>query len=168
MRNKILIAALVVAVIASVAYAALSQLLTITGTGTTNGSWDVAITGITQTSASGATDATAPTYTDTSATFDVNLAYPGATATYEIAVANTGTIDAVLDTITGVTEANAAAPAYITYSLSGVTEGVTTLPATTGTNTATVTVTWDAGSGPVNPGETKTATISLNYIQDTP
>lgn len=127
----------------------------------------MAITGITQTSATGATEVSAPAFTATSATFDVNLAYPGATATYNVAIANTGTIDAVVDSVTGVTEANSAAPTYITYSLSGVAPA-TTIAANGGTNTATVTVTWDPASTPLTPNETKTATITLNYIQDTP
>lgn len=74
MRNKLLVAALIVVALASVAYAAFVQILTINGTGTSSGSWNVAITGITQTSATGATEATAASFTATSATFDVNLA----------------------------------------------------------------------------------------------
>lgn len=164
MRNKMLIGAIVFVGLASVAYAAFAQILTINGTGTAAGDWDVAITGITRTAATGATDAVAPSFTGTSATFDVDLAYPGATATYEIVVENNGSIPAVLTTLDGVTAANAAAPTYITYAVTGVTNG-TTLGAG-GTNTATVVVTWDAGSAPTTPNETKTATITLNYDQD--
>ena len=61
MRNKLLIAAAVVVVLASVAYAAFSQIININGTGTTSGDWKVKITGISQSSANGATDASAPT-----------------------------------------------------------------------------------------------------------
>lgn len=164
MRNKMLIGAIVFVGLASVAYAAFASVLTISGTGTASGDWDVAITGITRTAATGATDAVAPSFTGTSATFDVDLAYPGATATYEIVVANNGSIPAVLTTLDGVTAANAAAPTYIEYAVTGVTNG-TTLGAG-GTNTATVTVTWNAASAPVTANETKTATITLNYDQD--
>ena len=164
MRNKMLIGAIVFVGLASVAYAAFAQILTINGTGTAAGDWDVAITGITRTAATGATDAVAPAFTGTSATFDVDLAYPGATATYEIVVENNGSIPAVLTTLDGVTAANAAAPTYITYAVTGVTNG-TTLGAG-GTNTATVVVTWNAASAPTTPNETKTATITLNYDQD--
>ena len=168
MKNKLVIGAVVLVVLASVAYAAFSQLLTVTGTGTASGDWDVAITNITQTSSTGATDAVGtPTFDATSATFDVDLAYPGATATYDVTVTNNGSVDALLDTITGVTEANAEAPSYITYSLSGVTEGTTTLAASA-TNTVTVTVTWDGSDTAGGNGASKTATIDLNYIQDTP
>lgn len=164
MRNKLLIAALVVVGLASVAYAAFAQILTISGTGTAAGSWNVAITAITPTSATGATDTVAPSFTGTSATFNTSLAYPGATATYDITVTNNGSIDAELASITDLVSKNAEAPAYITYSVTGVTAGTTTLPAGA-TNTVTVTVTWDAASAPVTPNETKSATITLNYAQ---
>ena len=166
MRTKILIASLVIVGLASVAYAAFSQVLTISGTGTIAGDWDVAITGITQTSATGVTENSAPVFTGTSATFDVDLAYPGATATYDVTVTNNGNIPAVLTTLDGVTAANAAAPLYITYDVTGVTNG-TTLAGGGATNVATVTVEWDPASSPATTGESKTATITLSYDQDT-
>lgn len=166
MRNKVLVAVFVVIGLASIAYAAYTQILTINGTGTTAGDWDVKVTSITQTSSTGVTENVAPSFTDTSATFDVDLAYPGASATYDVVVTNDGTIPAVLTSLDGVTTANAAAPLYITYDVTGVSNG-TTLAANGGTNTATVTVEWDPASAPVSSGETKTATITLNYAQDT-
>lgn len=164
MKNKLLVAAVVLVGLASVAYAAFTQTLTINGTGNATGDWDVAITSITQTSATGATEVSAPTFNATSATFDVDLAYPGASATYNVVVTNNGTIDALFNAVGGVTTANAAAPTYITYAVSGVTDGVTTLNSGA-TNTVTVTVTWDAASAPVTTGTTKTATITLDYEQ---
>jgi hypothetical protein len=166
MKTKIIVGAFVLIGLASIAYAAFAQVLNISGTGTSSGDWSVKITSITQTSATGVTENSAPSFTDTSANFDVNLAYPGATATYKVTVTNAGTIPAVLTSVDGVTAANAAAPAYITYDLTGVNNG-TTLAANGGTNIANVTVTWDPASAPVSSGETKTATITLNYAQDT-
>ena len=167
MRNKLLVAAVVLVGLASVAYAAFTQTLTISGTGNATGEWDVAITGITRTAATGATDVSAPTFNGTTATFDVNLAYPGASATYEIEVTNDGTIPAKLATIDGLTQANAAAPTYIDYTLTGVTAGSTTLAANGGTNTVTLEVEWDLADATSNPAATKTATITLDYEQDT-
>lgn len=164
MRNKLLVSALVLVGLASVAYAAFAQTLTINGTGTAAGTWDVAITDITQTSATGATDNSAPTFNATSATFDVDLAYPGATATYDVTVTNNGSIPAKLDTITDLATLNAAAPTYITYAVAGVTAGTTTLAAA-GTNVVQVTVTWDGASS--TTGGNKVATIDLDYSQDT-
>lgn len=167
MRNKLLVAAVVLVGLASVAYAAFTQTLTISGTGNATGDWDVAITAISAGTLDGATNVSAPTFNATSATFDVNLAYPGASATYDVTVTNNGTIPAVLATIDGVTTANAAAPTYITYDVTGVTAGSTTLAANGGTNTVTVTVEWDPLDTTSNPTATKTATITLDYEQDT-
>lgn len=167
MRNKLLIAALVVVGLASVAYAAFAQVLTISGTGTTTGTWDISIISITPSNAVGATDATAPAYTGTSATFDTELAYPGATETYTVVIKNNGNVPAILSSIdTTPADINGATPTFITYSMSGVTEGVTTI-APGATNTVTVVVTWDSASAPVTTGDSKTATYTFNYAQNT-
>lgn len=167
MRNKLIVAALVLVGLATVAYAAFSQQLQISGTGTASGDWDVKITGIVRTNATGATDDPAPSFTGTSATFNTELAYPGATATYQVTVSNEGSIPAKLDAITDLATINSGAPAYIKYSVSGVTAGTTTLAAGA-TNTVDVTVTWDVNeTQPTTTGESKTATINLDYSQDT-
>lgn len=167
MRNKLLIGGAILVVLASVAYAAFAQILTISGTGTTSGSWDVKIISITRTAGTGVTDTTAPSYTATSATFNTALAYPGATATYQVTVKNNGTIPAKLSTITTTpTDINGTAPTFITYSNSGVTPGTTTLDPGA-TNVMTVVVTWDGASAPTTTGDTKTATYTLNYVQNT-
>lgn len=167
MRNKLLIAALVVVGLASVAYAAFAQVLTISGTGTTTGTWDISIISINKTASTGATDATAPSYTGTSATFNTNLAYPAATATYEITIKNNGNIPAKLSSITTTpTDINGAMPTFITYTMSGVVAGTTTI-APGATNVVTVVVTWDGASAPITTGDTKTATYTFNYAQNT-
>lgn len=167
MKNKLLIGVVVLVGLASIAYAAYAQVLNVNGTGTASGDWDVAITDITQTSATGATDNTAPTYDATSATFDVNLAYPGATATYDITVTNNGSIPAILSSLSDLTATNSAAPTYITYSMTGLTAGSTTLAGNGGTNVLHVTVTWDSASAPSTTSTSKAATITLNYDQNT-
>lgn len=174
--GHLLVLAVLAVGISTIAYAAYSQILTVSGTGTANGSFNVAITAITPVSKTGATDATAPTFTGTSATFSANLQYPGASAVYDVTVTNSGSIPAKLTSITDLTTKNAEAPAYITFAHSGVTAGTTTLAAATATagdntdvNTVRVTVTWDGASSPdTTTGNTKTATITLNYSQDTP
>lgn len=100
MKNKFIIAAVAIVVLASVAYAAFTQLLTVSGTGTASGDWDVKITSITRASGTGVTDVVGtPSFTDTTATFDTELAYPGATATYDVVVTNNESIPAVLTSI---------------------------------------------------------------------
>ncbi len=167
MKNKFIIAAVAVVILASVAYAAFTQLLIVSGTGTAAGGWDVQITNIVRTGGVGDTDnAGSPAFTGTTATFDTDLAFPGAFATYDVTVTNAGSIPAILTSITDLGTLNSSAPEYITYSVSGVTGGTTTLAASA-TNTVTVTVTWDAASAPSTVGESKVLTLDLNYDQDT-
>ena len=163
-KNVLMIALLVAVVAMSVGYAALAQTLTINGTANISADWDVVITGIETVSTTGATLVDEPTFDETSATFEVNLAYPGATATFDVTVENKGTIDAILDSITGVDTANALDPKYITYEVTGVAANDELDSGKTAT--ATVTVTWAASEETV-PEDTvsKTATITLNYVQ---
>lgn len=170
-RGKLLIVAAVIVGLASIAYAAYSQTLTVNGTGTATGGWDVGITSITLSSSDGATENSAPTHDGTSATFDVDLAFPGAFAEYTVVVTNGGNIPAILSSMTDLTSKNAEAPTYITYTVTGVTEGVTTLGTNTGvddTNTITVRVEWAAGTNPdTSTGNSKAATIEFDYSQNT-
>lgn len=166
--THVLLLAVLIIGIGSIAYAAYSQVLSVSGTGTATGNFNVAITSITRTSATGVTDNTAPTFTGTSATFNANLAYPGATATYAVTVTNNGSIPAKLTSISDLTTVNSAAPAYITFATSGVTAGTTTLAASGATNVVNVTVTWDSASSPnTTTGNSKSATITLTYDQNT-
>ena len=165
MKNKFIPLAIVLVSFASVAYASFASTLTINGIGTATGNWDVEIISITPTGQVGATDhVSTPSFTTTSATFNVDLAYPGATSSYQVAIKNKGNINAKLSTITDLTTLNAAAPTYITYSLAGV--AVNDALAPNATATATVTVVW-ASSANTNPsGASKAATINFNYIQN--
>jgi hypothetical protein len=165
MKNRLIPIAIVLISMASVAYASFASTLTINGTGTATGNWAVNIISITPTAQTGATDhVSTPSYTSTSATFNVDLAYPGATSSYQVAIKNNGNISAKLSTITDLTSLNAAAPAYITYAVTGVAVNDVLAPGVTAT--ATVAVTW-ASSASTNPsGANKSATINFNYIQN--
>ncbi len=166
MRNKLIIAAVVLVGLASVAYAAFSQLLTINGTGTAAGNWDVEIISITAKSQTGATDqASTPSFTSTTATFDVNLAYPGATSSYDVVIQNKGSIPAKLSTLTDLTATNALTPVDIQYTLTGV--AVNDTLAAGASVTATVQVEWVAGGTTNIDTQSKAATINFNYIQNT-
>ena len=165
MKNKLVIFATIVVVSASVAYAAFASNLTISGTGTATGNWAVEIISITPTGQVGATDrANTPTFTATAASFNVDLAYPGATSSYQVAIKNKGNINAKLSSISDLTTLNATAPSYLTYTVSGV--NANDLLAPNATATATVTVSW-ASSATTNPsGASKAATINFNYVQN--
>lgn len=167
-KKNLFIGALLVAIVAmSVGYAALAQTLSINGTANIDANWDIEITDINETAATGATtkeiDSSA-----TSATFNVDLAYPGATATYEVNIENKGTINAVLDSVSGIDAANSAEPSEIQYTISGVNDG--DLLNASDSTTATITVTWVKkadNTDSVPTATQKTATITLNYVQNT-
>ena len=166
-KNFVIGTLLAAIVLMSVGYAALAQVLTINGTANIDANWDVEITGITEGTLTGATTVSTDSNA-TSATFNVNLAYPGATATYNVAIENKGSIDAVLESISGVDAANTALPEEIQYTVTGVKAG-DELDASAKT-TAVVTVTWVASADNTDTVPTttsKTATINLNYVQNT-
>lgn len=168
MRDKknILIIALLISIIAmSIGYAALAQQLTINGTANISANWDVKIKEITPRVLTGASiKEGSPTFSNTSASFNVDLEYPGANAEFDITIENAGKINAILDSISGIDSANSSAPTYITYLVYGVTEG--DLLDSGDTTTATISVTWDSNQE-TSPetSVSKTATINLNYVQ---
>lgn len=100
------IAALVISVIAiGVGFAAFTETLTIAGSATVQtSSWKVKFTDLSSpTLGGGATVVTAPTINTndtTISTYDVKLATPGDSVTYTFNVANTGTYDAELTSVT--------------------------------------------------------------------
>ena len=167
MKNKFIAIAIIVISAAGIAYASFATNLTVNGTATATGNWDVRITGITPTAQVGATDhVSTPSFTTTSATFNVDLAYPGATSSYNVAIKNNGNISAKLSSITDLTAINAGAPTYITYAISGVAVNDVIAPGVT--DTATITTTWDAAATTNPSGASKAATINFNYVQNTP
>lgn len=164
-KNIILLLLLLIIVGMTVGYAALAQLLTINGTANITASWDIKITNIAEGTLNGATSKTAAVVSGDklSATFDVNLLYPGASATYVITIKNAGTINARLESITGIDTANSAAPNEITYSISARENDALTSGDTVD---YIVTVNWN-DTNAIPETKTKSATITLNYIQDT-
>jgi len=166
MRNKLIVAALVLVGLASVAYAAFAQTLTISGTSNVTGDWDIQIISITKTAGTGETDhASTPSFTGTTATFNVDLAYPGATATYDVVMKNLGNINAKVSSIPDTTAINAAEPADVDYTVSGVAVNDPLAPGDE--ITSTVTVTWQGSATTNVTTASKTATLSYNFAQDT-
>ena len=81
-------------------YALLSQNLEIQGTGTITSDWNILITDIvTKEKSATASNVTAPTHSGTSATINAKFELPGDYISYDITVANQGTLNAVLDSI---------------------------------------------------------------------
>lgn len=176
-RNGIIIGALLITIaLMTIGYAALATQLTINGTASTgDASWNIEFESITKNTTlttTGATEKALPTASGTAATFNVELAQPGAKIVYDLVVVNNGTIDATFEEITGIDELNAAEPKAITYTAERLNAENGTPVAGTGDllsqgkNYFRVTVEWPSTSEAV-PTETKskTGTIYLDYVQ---
>ena len=162
-KNIVLLILLLVVVGMAVGYAALSQAIVINGTANITAEWKILFTDIKEGQMNGAESKRSPSYTSTTATFDVNLLYPGASAQYIVTVTNQGSINAELSSVDGIDSANMAEPKDITYTVNAkkgdkLSSG--------DTKDYIVTVTWNADAT-TTPKETesKTATITLNYEQ---
>ena len=162
-KSVILLILLLVIVGMAVGYAALSQALQISGTANITAQWKITFTKIEEKKMVGAETNTVPSYTATTANFDVNLLYPGASAQYLVTVSNQGSINAKLTSIDGINTANAATPTDIKYSINAKEDDAL---ASGSTKDYIVTVTWDADATVIPETKTKTATITLNYEQD--
>ncbi len=164
-RRTLLIVVVTSILLMTAGYAAMAQILTITGTTNVNDvSWDIKFTEIKELNMTGATSVNTPSVSGTTATFEVNLEYPGATAVYQITVANQGTINAILDDITGLEATNSSEPLDLQYTVSEILNNDTLNAGET--KSFKITVTWVSSSEAV-PTISKTATIGLNYIQNT-
>ena len=119
-RNYIIAGLCMILVIMGVGYAAFSSQLRISGTSNITSNWSVKITDIQSKVVSGTpANASAPTHTDTTATFRTTLTSPGDTMQYDVTVSNEGDIDAKLDKITIPESTNPA----IGFEVSGIEEG---------------------------------------------
>ena len=165
-KNIAIIGLIVVILLMGIGYAAFSKLLNINGTANISANWDVRISNITEGSLVGATPKTAAIVgnDNLSATFDIDLKYPGASATYIVTIQNAGTIDAILETVSGVDTANSAEPTDLIYSINA-TEG--DLLASGTSKDYSVTVQWKENGTQVPNVQSKSATITLNYLQNT-
>ena len=165
-KNILLIILFLAVIGIGIGYAALAQILTINGTANITASWNVRISNIKENNLVGATSKTAAVVTGDklSATFDVNLQHPGASASYVVTVENAGTIDAILESVTGIDEANLKEPTDISYSIDAKENDTLN---SGNTKDYTVTVKWLETATNVPENKTKSATITLNYVQNT-
>ena len=159
-RNVVICSLLGVIVLMGVAYAAFSARLTVSGTANVTSRWDVKITSITGKNAVGsATDAAAPSFANTTATFSTNLVAPGDSKTYDIVVTNGGTLPAKLSSIT---ENKGTNPAIV-YTTSGLTKDQVIAAGKTATYTVTVTYSSSVTSQPASVTSAFSATF--NFVQ---
>ncbi len=101
-------------------YAALSSSLKIDGTGTISANWDILFTGIEEGSKKGATSNESVITDKLTATFDVNIEAPGNFIEYNVTLKNNGNIDAVIESVEGIREANREAPTGIQFGIQGL------------------------------------------------
>ena len=162
-RNNLIIGGLcAVVVLMGIGYAAFASQLRINGSSSISSTFNVLITDITSGSiVGGASNASEPTHTNTTATFSTNLESPGDSITYTITVANQGTIDATLSSIDVNTGNNPA----IEFTTSGIEEGDNLLQNQTDELYVTVKYSDSVTSQPAITNST--ITVTLNYEQAT-
>ena len=160
-KNNIIIASLcAIVVLMGIGYAAFSTQLRINGTSSISSNFNVLITDITSGSiVGGASNASEPTHTDTTATFKNNLTSPGDSITYTITVENRGNIDATLTEIDVNTGNNDA----IEFETSGINEGDNLLQ--NESDELYVTVTYSNSVTSQSENISSTITVTLTYEQ---
>ena len=160
-KNIIMVILCILVCIMSVAYAMLATDLVIKGKTAIDSVWDIAITNINEKNKIGqASSKTAPSYTSTTATFDVSLIQPGDSISYDVKIKNSGTLNAIVNSISVLTDDNDA----IIYEVSGIKEN-DRLDAGKET-TLTVKVTFNENATQILK-QTKNVTIVINYAQYT-
>ena len=144
-----------------VGYAAFQSQLKISGTSNIASNFLVKITGIEVSSKSGgaADKPDVTTHTDTTATFGTTLQSPGDSITYDITIANQGSIDATLKTISKTDTNNSA----IIFETSGVNEGDALKIGDTATMQVKVTYNPSVTNQPTNLEST--LNVTLDYEQ---
>lgn len=119
-KTIIMIFLVVMVCIMATGYAILQQQLNISGTGSIDSTWKIEIIDIDEVDIVGdASSKVAPSYTATTANFDVSLLSPGDSITYEITVKNGGTLDAKVDSHSVEMDENDA----IVYEVMGLSDG---------------------------------------------
>ena len=160
-RNYIILGLCSILLVMAVGYAAFRSQLTINGTSNISSDWKVLITDIQSKTLSGnATDAEAPSHTETTATFKTNLVSPGDSMQYDITVENQGDIDAVLESIDVKTSENEA----ILFETRGIKRGDKLLPNESDVLTVVVTYNPEVTGQPENLNSE--VTVTHNYVQD--
>lgn len=147
-----------------VGYATLQQVLNINGTSSISGDFGIAITKMEESSMNGAQTISKEGLGTTTVSFTVDLKAPGSSAVYNFTVENQGSIDAVLQSIEGIEEANSSTPLDIKYSISGIDENDSLIHGQT--QTFQVQVLWDSSATEI-PSTNKTLVLKLNYVQKT-
>ena len=161
-KNVILMGLIVFSLIMAIGYSALSSNLRISGSSNIIGDFKVVFTDIQEGTMSGATSGTYEITAPTTATFRIALEKPGSSGEYLIKVENQSKFEAIVDSISGLDEANATEPTDIKFSVEDLNEGDTLKPGET--KVFKVKVVWDSSATEI-PENSKSLTLSVNYRQ---
>ena len=142
----------------------LSQTLNINGTGGIASDFNILFTDIQEGTMNGATTINKQITNSTTATFTIDLKSPGSNGEYLITVENRGTLDAYVESINGIDEANSTEPTDIIFSIEDIAVN-DKLPASE-SKVFKVKVDWSSTSTSI-PSTNKDLTLSINFAQDT-
>ena len=179
-KNWIVIALCIAIVGMGIGFAALSQNLQINATANITGEWDIRLVQARYSQSNGGILTKEPIFDGTSATFEVDLPYPGAWIELRVTAVNFGNILARLNSVTGITAANNAEPSEIQFTISGMDAPEFTtsvdinpvnriLPIGNG-DSFDIRIEWVAnpnGETVIPDVTSKTATFNFNYVQAT-
>lgn len=165
MRNKKTIIALALCLgvfFMSVGYSILMSELKINGKANITSTWDIRITGISDgTNVGGAYNIEAPSYTATTAKFNVSLVDPGDSMTYTVTIQNKGTLTGAVSNIDITTSGTDA----IVYTVSGINNGDTIAAGATKTLTVVAKYNPNVVADPLQ--RVKKLKVTIDWVQYT-
>lgn len=160
-KNWMIVGLCLIVLFMAVGYASFSQDLTINGTSIIESTWDIKITDITVNGFTGsASSEEAQVINNTTATFKTNLVSPSDSITYEVTVANDGSIPARLNKLTITDENNPA----ILFEITGISENDVLGEHSTTSFTVKVSYNPDITTQPADIDST--LNVTLDYVQN--
>jgi len=161
-KTKLIIAMCCMVAVMVTGYAYFLTSLTVVSTGSISTAWKVRFTDVTEGDPNGtsATNASAPSFTDTTATMSVDLLRPGDEMNYELTLSNSGDVDAIIEQV-NVSESGTSA---IVFEIEGISNGDKLIAGQV--VKVKVRIYFDP-TAPIDLNNTnKTLTISIKTVQD--
>ena len=162
-KTRVMFIMCIAMAIMAIGYAYFATNLDITATGNITTNWKVNFISITSgnNGGTGGSNAATPTFTDTTATMSANLQVPGDYMEYDLVLKNSGSINAIIESI----NAEATGSPAIIFSISGINEG----DKLTGGSSKTIKIKieYDVNVTSQPSETTKTLTVSIKAVQDT-
>ncbi|MBQ7136830.1 MAG: hypothetical protein IJO43_02485 [Bacilli bacterium] len=159
-KNIIILSMVMSVLVMAVVFAALQTRLSINGVSTITSTWKVEITSITSEAFGDAYLLESPVYSSTNATINTGLKKPGDKMVYSITVANSGTVNAIIEDVSIDTSGSA----YIIYDVEGI-ESQTRLEAGK-TVTFSISVEFDSNATSIPSENSKEINMNIITIQD--